>query len=146
MPIDDDDGNPSIVSHASCGICGVMNPPGGGRCLRAVLLLCNSVPGSRDGVMPGCAVIYSACYWPFLRLFDILRISISPPKSGLIFSSCSSPSVWHSSSSSSSLSPCYIIVLGRYTELDNPNPESKNSDSADLLGLGQSKTFSSPVP
>jgi hypothetical protein len=55
----DDDENPGAVSHASCRICGVMDPLAG--CLRTVLLLCTSVTGGRDGVVPGCAAVHSAC-------------------------------------------------------------------------------------
>lgn len=58
MPINDNDKNPSIISYASYSIYSIMNPPSS-RCLCAMLLLYNSVLGSRDGVMPIYTIIYS---------------------------------------------------------------------------------------
>ena len=100
ITIGDDDENPRLVSHPSCRICGVVNPLGA--CPpRTVLLLCTSVTSGRNGVMPGCAAIHSACCL-FCRLFDIRGIYISLGGSGSMFSSCSSSSVAFSSSSSPS--------------------------------------------
>jgi len=59
MNIGDNDENPGLISHTSCRIYSVMNPLSAS--LRTVLLLCISVTGGRNGVMPAYAAVHSAC-------------------------------------------------------------------------------------